>query len=186
MIHRQVEENGGAGRSKSGNTAALRCHKCGALSQVPVGDVEADRGPSVGAEFDAILVISQALTQLQDDERQRVLHWAAERFSLRASADLVAPALTAPDVALRVEDLDDLFGSPSPDDQHANAPAEDDELGDLFEETAIAPESLVEAGAAAETDQHNPPLQIAEAPLDALVADFVSEFRRLAVKCQGS
>jgi len=191
MVHRQVEEIAAFRRAKSGNTAPLRCQTCGALSQGTPDAVEAGRRPGVGAELEAILTISQALTQLQDDERQRVLHWATERFRGRAVADPVAPAIAVSD--LRADDLDDLFGSPAPEQPDASGLGEDDELGDLFEGTTIALEgttvaadAIVVAVAAPQVDQHNPPLQISEAPLDALVADFVSEFRRLAVECQGS
>lgn len=184
MVHRQVEEIAAFRRAKSGNTTPLRCQTCGALSPGTPDVVEAGRRPGVGAELEAILTISQALTELPDDERQRVLHWATERFRLRAIADAVGPAIAVPD--LRTDDLHDIFGSPAPDVQKTSGLGEDDELGDLFEGTTIAAKSLVVADAPAQVDQHNPPLQIAEAPLDALVADFVSEFRRLAVECQGS
>ena len=171
MAHCQLEENSAAGT----------------LSRVAQhGDGKAAQGLSIGAELEAILAISQVLTQLQDDQRQRVLRWAIERFSVPAVADSVAPAIAAPDLTLRIEDLDDLFAEPTLDGPHATALSEDDELGDLFKETTIATESRVEADVAAQADQHSSPLQIAEAPLDALVADFVSEFRRLAVECQGS
>ncbi len=183
MVHRQVEEIATFRRAKSGNTAPSRCQTCGALSQ-GTDTVEAGRRPGVGAELEAILTISQVLSQLQDDERQRVLQWATERFRLRPGNDPVAPAIAAPD--LRTDDLHDLFGLPASDVPKASGLGEGDELGDLFEGTTIAAEPSAATAAAPQVDQHNPPLQIAEAPLDALVADFVSEFRRLAVECQGS
>jgi hypothetical protein len=171
----------------------------GTLSQTASGDDrKAAQGLSVAAELDAILAISQLLTPLQDDQRQRVLRWAVERFSVPALVDSIPPAIEAPDGALRIEDLDDLFAAPA-DNPHASAmtgddelgdlfaePTVDDELGDLFAETTLASQPLTELGAALPAEEHQPPLQIAEAPLDALVADFVSEFRRLAVECQGS
>jgi hypothetical protein len=191
MVHRQVEEIAAFRRSKSVSTVASRCQMCGAPSQGTEEAIEAGRGPSVGVELDAILMISQALTRLQDDERQRVLQWATDRFGQRAIAKPVTPAIVAlPD--LRTDDLHDLFGAPAVESPHASELGADDELGDLFEEAAIATESLVELDVPVSlpvpvpVDQHQPPLQIAEAPLDALVADFVSEFRRLAVECQGS
>jgi hypothetical protein len=184
MAHCQLEENSAVGTLSR---------------EAQHDDREAAQGPSIGAELEAILAISQVLTQLEDDQRQRVLRWAVERFSPPPVADSVTPAIAAPDLTLRIEDLDDLFGARTLDDPHATALSAydelgdlfeettmDDELGDLFKETTIATEPLVETVVAAPADQHNPPLQIAEAPLDALVADFVSEFRRLAVECQGS
>jgi hypothetical protein len=173
------------GRSNSGKTIVLRCNACGEVSEVTQDDDwRAADGGGAGAELEAILALDQILTRLQDAERQRVLRWAAERFGVMPVTKSIAPTIGAPDLAFRGEDLDDLFGSPASMPSPIEPLNADDELSDLFDEKADATESIVDVVSDVQPARkhHQPQTESADLPLDVLVADFVSEFRRLAVE----
>jgi hypothetical protein len=141
------------------------------------------RYESAGAELDAILALGQVLTRLQDAERQRVLRWAIERFGVMAAADSLEPVISLPDLACREDDLDDLFASPASMAQ-LTEPL-NDELSDLFEEPVDEIATVVDVVADMQSHRQpdSPQSESGELPLVVLVADFVSEFRRLAVEC---
>jgi hypothetical protein len=172
------------GRSNCGKTVALRCNACGEVSEVTQDDDRTAGHGSVSAELEAILALGEVLTRLQDAERQRVLRWAIERFGVIGVAQSIT-TISAPDLALHPEDLDDLFASPAWTPQPTEPLDADDELSDLFDEQVDATESVgdVVGDVQADRKQNTPQAESAEPPLDVLVADFVSEFRRLAVEC---
>src|SRR5437870_4253405 len=70
------------GRSNDGKMVGLRCHQCGARSDVPAADDRPGAAGDVAAELEAIVAIGKALTRLQnDDSRRRVMAWALDRFA---------------------------------------------------------------------------------------------------------
>ena len=181
------------GRSNGGKTVALRCNACGEVSAV-TQDEEREAGQATGgAELEAIVALDRVLTRLHGEERQRVLRWAAERFGSTAVADSIAAPIAAAALSLQRDDLHDLFAAPAWTPDPTETPDTGDELGDLFDEPADACESIesmemfesaVEDQAASDEPKKAPGPDAADQPLDVLVADFVSEFRRLAVECE--
>jgi hypothetical protein len=163
------------GRSNNGKTLAIRCNACGARSEVtPDEDRHAGRD-EVTAELEAILAVGQALTRVQNaDGRRRVLNWAVERFNANVHAPKPpARPATAPDPMLLVDGLGDLFEAPGHvPSRGAQAAVVHERLDDLFEPAPAAQPEETQCEARDEP------------ALDVLVADFVSDFRRLAVEWQ--
>jgi hypothetical protein len=180
------------GRSESGTIVALRCNHCGTRSQVANADVHAGALDDVTAELEAIVAVGRTLTRLQNaDARRRVLNWAFERFA----ADIPLPgvagtALPTADQTLIVDGLADLFEPRRRAD--LRLVVVNDDLADLFD-GAERPDAV--------DDRHYEPAESWDGPdtrplhdgpadsspepeLDVLVADFVSDFRRLANEWQ--
>src|SRR3954463_923323 len=99
------------GRSSDGKMVGLRCHQCGARSDMAAADDRSGAPGDINAELEAIVAIGKALTRLQSaDSRRRVMAWALDRFTapLAAAADPVEHA-PVPDQTLTLDDLSDLF-----------------------------------------------------------------------------
>jgi hypothetical protein len=180
------------GRSNDGKMVGLRCHQCGTRSDVASADDRSGAPGDITAELEAIVAIGKALTRLQNaDSRRRVLAWALDRFT--APLVTAAPAEDAPasDQTLTLDDLGDLFAPPRRTDLRLVVANESssDKLDDLFDgaETPVPIEDdrcdVVDAPDLHDTHD----LQDARnAELDVLVADFVSDFRRLANEWENS
>jgi len=172
----------------------LRCHQCGARSDMAAADDRSGAPGDITAELEAIVAIGKALTRLQNaDSRRRVMAWALDRFTapVAAAADPVEHA-PVPDQTLTLDDLSDLFAPVRRTDLRlvvANG-SSPDKLDDLFDGSEMSAPVADDRWHLEDTpDVHEAsPLVIApcsaDAEIDVLVADFVSDFRRLANEWQ--
>src|SRR4051812_24613630 len=75
------------GRSSDGKMVGLRCHQCGARSDMAAADDCSGAPGDITAELEAIVAIGKALTRLQNaDSRRRVMAWALDRFAAPLAA----------------------------------------------------------------------------------------------------
>ena len=119
-------------------------------------------------ELEAMAVISRVLETLADSAtRQRVLRWAAERagvqevaFSNALEATTMSPVRPADDPALKLDSLEDMFGTA--------APVEDN--------LAIAVDDPVEVTLP----------DTSKAPVADILRSFAAEFQRFAEEWNGA
>jgi len=119
-------------------------------------------------ELEAMAVISRVLETLADSAtRQRVLRWAAERagvqevaFSNALEATTMSPVGPADDPALKLDSLEDMFGTA--------APVEDN--------LAIAVDDPVEVTLP----------DTSKAPVADILRSFAAEFQRFAEEWNGA
>ena len=183
------------GRSNDGEMVGLQCHQCGARSDVPAADDRSGAPADITAELEAIVAIGKALTRLQSsDSRRRVMAWAVDRF---ATAQVAAAAPTqdapAPDQTLAIDGVADLFAPPRRPDLRLVVvnDSSSDKLDDLFDDagaTESCEDDRCDLDDTPDLHETRPPQEDAprggDAELDVLVADFVSDFRRLAKEWQ--
>lgn len=184
------------GRSNDGGTIGIHCHHCGTRSDVPTDDDRSGAPGDMAAELEALVAIGKTLTRLQNaDARRRILCWAVDRFTAPVSNPVATPRAQEPaDQTLMIDGVGDLFATPRRADLRLVVVNDStgDELDDLFEQP--------DTPSTADDDRYHPddtrdlqdrrPLQEPpasagrEPELDVLVADFVSDFRRLAREWQ--
>ena len=108
-------------------------------------------------ELEAMAVISRVLETLPDSAtRQRVLRWAAERagveavtFSKTLEATTMSPVRPADDPALKLDSLEDMFGTVAPVEDSLTV-AVDDPIAATLPDTSKAPVADVLRSFAAE------------------------------------
>ena len=125
------------------------------------GDSEAgqQQHDSISDELESMRKIASVLDALRDEAtRQRVLHWAIDRYG--TSGVTVAPPAPEPAVVMRAATVD------------LNLAVE--ELGDLFEPSEKPAVPATRA------------LPAPQAGVESMIKDFVADFRRLALEWQGA
>src|SRR4249920_841904 len=125
----------------------------------------------LSSELEAMAAIGRVLSSLPDDTaRQRVLHWACERFGVDAGAaaallpeGVFAEAVNiADDPALKLDSLDDMFEMAATDSDDLTIP--------------------VAAVAASEPT----PADASRQPVEVVLKSFVAEFQRFAEEWSGA
>jgi len=124
------------------------------------------------SELEAMAAIGRVLGTLPDDAaRQRVLRWACERFGLEKSAvaalvpeAVLAKAVSvADDPALKLDSLEDMFQTASPDQDDLTIP-----------ESELTPVARAT------------PLDQSRQPVETVLRSFVKEFQRFAEEWNGA
>jgi hypothetical protein len=127
----------------------------------------------LSSELEAMAAIGRVLSGLPDEAaRQRVLHWACERFGVDAAAiasllpeGVFAEAVNiADDPALKLDSLDDMFEMAAPDGDDLTIPAAAVTVSEPAPATADA----------------------SRQPVEAVLKSFVAEFQRFAEEWSGA
>ncbi len=122
---------------------------------------------SLTQELDAMAAIGQLLGDLTDlAARQRVLHWATERFapgtlsSPQPSSELASPEPVAADPALAVDSLDDMF--------------------------AIVGGATVGGDFDSDFALFEPDVETSKLPIEVVVRSFAADFQRFTEEWNGA
>jgi hypothetical protein len=127
-----------------------------------------ERRDPLMTELEAMAVVSRVLETLPDSAtRQRVLRWAAERAGIEAvalskalEATTMSPVRAADDPALKLDSLEDMFGTAVPVEDELTV-AVDDPIA------AIPPDR-------------------SKAPVADVLRSFAAEFQRFAEEWNGA